>query len=258
MTENRSKRLNGKVAIVTGAAQGTGRGASLAFAAEGASVTLFGRTASKLERMAAEVTARGSRALVVAGDVTSRADRERCVAETLKHSGRIDILLNAAISPEAREGLLLETSPELSSQLWESGFVAMTEFMRLCHPHMKAGGGGCIINVGSVNQQIPQGFSVYGGVKAAVQAMSRGAALEWVGDNIRVNVILPMVISPAWHTFVENHPEVAKTVLTTLPMHRMGDPELDIGRPCAFLASEDARFITGSTFALDGGFGFVR
>lgn len=258
MTEDRAKRLAEKVAIVTGAAQGTGRGAALAFAAEGASVTLFGRTASKLERVASEVEARGARALVVAGDVTSEAERERCVAETLERFGRIHILVNAAISPEAREGFLLETSREHTAELWESGFVAMTELMRLCHPHMKAAGGGCVLNVGSINQHIPKGFSVYAGVKAAVQAMSRGAALEWADDRIRVNVILPMVISPAWEAFVRSHPGAAAGFVEALPMHRMGDPELDIGRPCAFLASEDARFITGATLALDGGYGFVR
>jgi NAD(P)-dependent dehydrogenase (short-subunit alcohol dehydrogenase family) len=88
--------------------------------------------------------------------------------------------------------------------------------------------------------------------------MSRGAALEWVGDNIRVNVILPMAVSPSWETYMQNEPEIAQAVLQSLPMRRMGDPELDIGRPCAFLASEDARFITGATLALDGGLGFVR
>jgi NAD(P)-dependent dehydrogenase (short-subunit alcohol dehydrogenase family) len=258
MSENRARRLEGQVAIVTGAAQGTGRGAALAFAAEGACVTLFGRTAAKLERVVKEIEARGSQALVVAGDVTQAADRERCVAETLKRFGRISILLNAAIAPEAREGALLDTSREFISQLWDSGFVAVTEFMRLCHPHMKAGGGGSIINVGSIAQQVPKDFTIYGGIKAAVQSMSRGAALEWVGDNIRVNVILPMAVSPSWETYMQNEPKIAEAVLQSLPMRRMGDPERDIGRPCAFLASEDARFITGATLALDGGLGFVR
>ena len=258
MSENREKRLNGKVAIVTGAAQGLGAGASLAFAAEGASVALFGRTASKLERMAEQLAARGAKSIVVAGDVTSAADRERCVSETAKQFGRVDILVNAAISPDVRDGLLLDAAHQVMTELWDSGFVAMVELMRLCYPHMKAGSGGSIINVGSSNQHTPKGFSVYGGVKAAVQVMSRGAALEWAEDNIRVNVVLPMVESPAWETFVKNNPDAVPHVLATLPMHRMGDPELDIGRPCAFLASDDARFVNGATLPLDGGFTFVR
>jgi meso-butanediol dehydrogenase/(S,S)-butanediol dehydrogenase/diacetyl reductase len=255
---DRSQRLQGKAAIVTGAGQGVGRGVALALAAEGASVTLCGRTGAKLQLLADEITARGGASRVVAGDVTVSADRQRCVTDTLHRFGRIDILVNAAFSPEARQSTLLETSPQFMEQVWQSGFVAVVELMRSCHPHMKRGGGGSVINFGSSTQLDPKEFSVYGGIKCAVQVMSRGAAMEWAEDQIRVNVVLPIVASPAWEAFIATQPGLAKSSLNAIPQHRMGDPELDVGRPCAFLASDDARFITGATIPLDGGLSFVR
>jgi NAD(P)-dependent dehydrogenase (short-subunit alcohol dehydrogenase family) len=251
-------RLTGKTAIITGAGQGGGRGAALALARRGVRVVLFGRTAAKLEAVAGEIAAFGGEARVVAGDVTSSADRERCIDTAIEQFGRLDILVNTAQSPEQRSAPMLEVTQEIISQLWESGFVATLEFMRACYPHMRAVGGGSIINFGSGTQTVPKNFPVYAAVKAGVQAMSRAAALEWGEQNIRVNVVFPLVLSPAYDVYKQSAPELAADFEKRIPLGRVGDPEQDIGRAVAFLAGDDSGYITGTTLTLDGGHAFVR
>lgn len=247
-------KLNGKVAIVTGAGQGGGMGAALALAAEGAAVLLFGRTRAKLTQVAEQITGRGGQAAVFAGDVTVEADLKGVIDLALSRFGRLDILVNAAQSPEMRNAPLLDIEPAVVAELWNSGAAATLAFMRLVHPHMKAGGGGSIINFGSGAQFGPKHYGVYAGVKAAIQAISRAAALEWAEDGIRVNMVVPMVASPA----TDADPTPNEVLAKVIPAGRIGDPEKDIGRPIAFLAGEDSGFITGSTVMLDGGLTYLR
>jgi NAD(P)-dependent dehydrogenase (short-subunit alcohol dehydrogenase family) len=251
-------RLKGRVAIVTGPGQGGGRGAAMALAREGAQVVLFGRDAAKLERVAGEISAFGGEALPVPGDVTSQPDRDRLVRAALDRFGGIDILVNAAQSPEDRSCVLLEVDDETIETLWASGYLASLKLMRACHPHMKARGGGSIINFGSGSAMSPAMHGVYAGVKAALQTTGRAAALEWAGDGIRVNTVLPLVQSPAYDTFRSLYPAEAAGFEMQIPLGRVGEGEPDIGRPIVFLASADSAFITGSTLALDGGHVFLR
>ena len=254
MTAHKTGTLSGKVAIVTGAGQGGGMGAALALAEAGATVVLFGRTAAKLERVAAEIAARGCQAIAFAGDVTIEADLHAAVELAVGRFGRIDILVNAAQSPEMRHTPLLDISAAVVADLWNSGAAATLSFMRLVHPHMARVGGGSIVNFGSGAQFGPKHYGVYAGVKAAIQAISRAAALEWAADGIRVNMVIPLVASPATDADPMPNEMLAKFV----PLGRIGDPEADIGRPIAFLAGDDSRFITGSTLMLDGGLTFLR
>jgi len=247
-------KLTGRVAIVTGAGQGGGMGSALALAAEGAAVVLFGRTASKLERVAAEIEKRGGRAAVLAGDVTVEADLKVSIDLAVGRFGGLDILVNAAQSPEMRNGLLLDATPELVADLWNSGAAATLAFMRLVHPHMAQRGGGSIVNFSSGAIMTPAHYGVYAGVKAAIQAISRAAAVEWAKQKIRVNTVVPMVQSPA----SDADPTDNAIIERIIPLGRIGDPENDIGKPVAFLASDDSAFITGSTLMLDGGLGYLR
>jgi len=249
-----SGKLGGRVGIVTGAGQGGGMGSALALAAEGAAVVLFGRTASKLEKVAAEIEARGGRAAVFAGDVTIEADLKASIDLALERFGGLDILVNAAQSPEMRNGLLLDATPTLVAELWNSGAAATLAFMQMAHPHMKQRGGGSIVNFSSGAIMTPPHYGVYAGVKAAIQAISRAAAVEWAKDKIRVNSVIPMVQSPASDADPTDNAIIEKII----PLRRIGDPENDIGKPVAFLASDDSAFITGSTLMLDGGLGYLR
>lgn len=250
--------LSGRVAIITGAGQGGGRGTALVLAGHAARLVLFGRTAAKLEAVAAEVVARGGEAIVVTGDVGSAADRVRLVDEAVKHFGAVHILVNTAQSPEEREQTVLNAASDVTETLWQTGFVATHELMRLCHPHMRDAGGGSIINFGSGAQHQPQGFGIYGAVKSAVTTMSRAAAMEWGKDNVRVNVVLPYVESPSQAAHAKADPVMAKAVAARIPLGRVGDAELDIGRPVAFLAGPDSSYITGTVLALNGGGSFVH
>jgi NAD(P)-dependent dehydrogenase (short-subunit alcohol dehydrogenase family) len=247
-------KLTGRVAIVTGAGQGGGMGAALALAAEGAAVVLFGRTASKLEGVAAEIASRGGRAAVFAGNVTIEADLKASIDLAVQRFGGLDILVNAAQSPEMRNSLLLDIEPEVVADLWNSGAAATLVFMRLVHPYMAQRGGGSIVNFSSGAIMTPAHYGVYAGVKAAIQAISRAAAVEWARDRIRVNIVIPMVQSPA----ADADPTDNAVLEKVIPLGRIGDPERDIGRPIAFLASDDSAFITGSTLMLDGGLGYLR
>lgn len=249
-----SGKLTGKVAIVTGAGQGGGMGAALALAAEGAAVVLFGRTVAKLDRVAAEIAERGGRAVSYGGDVTVEADLIAVINLAVARFGRLDILVNAAQSPEMRNCALLDIEPSVVAELWNSGAAATLTFMRLVHPHMVKAGGGSIVNFGSGAQFGPKHYGVYAGVKAAIQAISRAAAMEWAGDKIRVNTVVPMVNSPA----ADADPTDNAILEKIIPLGRIGDPEQDIGRPIAFLASDDSGFITGSTLMLDGGLTYLR
>jgi 2-hydroxycyclohexanecarboxyl-CoA dehydrogenase len=252
-------RLTGKAAIVTGAGQGAGYGSAVAMAREGAAVTLFGRTKSKLDTVAAEIAGFGGEALVYAGDVTRPEDVAGVVAATAARFGGVHGLVNAAQSPVLRLGSVMEIERGVLDELWASGFMATLELMRAVQPHMAAAGGGGIVNFGSGAQHAPANYGAYASVKAAIHTLSRAAALEWAAQNIRVNVVLPFVSSPAADAdFATKKPGALEQAVRGVPLGRLGDPERDIGRAVAFLVSEDAAYLTGATLALDGGRAFVR
>ncbi len=251
-------KLDGKVAIVTGASQGSGYGASLAMAREGAKVVLVSRTREKLEVVAREIEGAGGTAMAHPADVTRRDAMVDMVKATVERFGRIDVLVNAAQSPVIRTAPIADISDEDVRELWESGAVAPLALMRAVRPHMIKAGGGSIVNFGSGAVHNPAQYGVYAGVKAAIQAISRAAALEWAADRIRVNVVFPMSESPAADADFALAEGRAAMVAKGIPLGRMGDPVEDIGQPIAFLASDESRFITGSTFALDGGKSYLR
>ena len=255
MEQPATRSLTGKVAIVTGAGQGVGRGVALALAADGAAVMLMGRTLSKLETVRAEINGRGGRAAAVSGDVKELGDIERCVAATVEEFGTIDILVNNA--QEVALGYLLEVSDEAVVAGWSSGPLATLRFMRLCHPYLR--GGGAIINMGSAAGVRPDPIrrGAYAAAKEAIRAFTRAAAMEWGGDDIRVNAVLPYAMSPALEQLASDAPDEFDRRRLINPMGRIGDAEIDVGRAVAFLAGPDARYITGATIPVDGGTAFV-
>ena len=244
-------RLTGKVAIVTGAGQGAGAGCALAMASEGASILLVGRTLSKLEGVAKEIEARGAKALAFSADITDRTALRAIVDKAIESFGRIDALVNAAQAPEMRSARLLDIDDDVVQELWTSGPVATLALMRFCHPHMKAAGGGSIINFASGALRVPADYGVYAGCKAAIETIGRAASVEWGPDNIRVNTVVPFVLSPAMD--LDMPADVQERVAAKLPLRRLGRPEEDIGRTVAFLASEDSAYMTGNLVTIDGG-----
>ncbi|WP_344588588.1 SDR family NAD(P)-dependent oxidoreductase [Actinomadura vinacea] len=246
-----TSRLEGKVALVTGAGQGVGRGVALALAREGAAVVLTGRTESKLRSVAVEIADRGAKAHPVVGDVGRREDVELMVAECVAVFGRLDVLVNNAQSSVQR--LLKDTGEDDIDLAYRTGPLATFRAMRAALPHLRAEGGS-IVNFGSSTAvQGDPAFGSYAMAKEAIRGLTRTAAREWGRYGIRVNTVCPAAFSPAADTFRDADPERFERFVAGIPLGRMGDPEQDIGRAVAALVSDDMAYLTGATLMLCGG-----
>ena len=245
--------LTGKIALVTGGGQGVGQGIALAMAGAGASVVLFGRTLAKLEVTAAMITERGGKALTVAGDVASADDLGAAVQAAVDGFGGVDILVNnAQVVPN---GPLEKVTDEAFLAGFTTGPLAVLRLMKLVRPIMAARGGGVIFNlVSSAGIRWDMaGYGAYGSVKQAIRPLTRAAASEWGGDNIRVLNIAPHAKSPGLLYWMEKNPEEAEAFFRTIPLRRVGECEDDIGRGVVALCGADLSYLTGATIPLDGG-----
>jgi NAD(P)-dependent dehydrogenase (short-subunit alcohol dehydrogenase family) len=249
--------LEGKVAIVTGASAGIGRGIARAFAREGAAVALAARSAETLKLVAEEVEELGGRSLVCVCDITEKDDIARTVRRTLDHFGAIDVLVNNAHDlPEPIALPFLDTDDDHIRHQFDGGVLSTVHFMKACFPHME-GRGGSIVNLGSIaGVQGMATFLSYGIAKEGIRAATRVAAREWGPVGIRVNAICPRAwdwseVSLKW---LHSLPEAAQqAMLDAVPLGHFGRAELDIGRVAAFLASDESGFMTGQTLFPDGG-----
>ncbi|MGW2589831.1 SDR family NAD(P)-dependent oxidoreductase [Streptomyces sp. NPDC001515] len=245
--------LDGKVAVVTGAGQGVGRGIALALAADGADVAVLGRTPEKLDTTCALLRERGVRAEPFVLDVRDTARVTEVVDEAADRLGGIDILVNNAYT--GCYGPLLQLSDDQFRKGFDSGPFAAFAFMKAAHPHLKANGGGVIVNL-VTSAMVRWDLSTYGAyasAKAALRTLTRAAACEWGRDGIRVNAVAPHAASPAYAGWQEAHPEEAAAFCASIPLGYVGDCEQDIGRAVAMICGPDARYLTGATIPLDGG-----
>jgi meso-butanediol dehydrogenase/(S,S)-butanediol dehydrogenase/diacetyl reductase len=256
MKETGMKTLEGKVAIVTGSGQGVGQGIAFALSAEGSVVVVAGRTESKLNATCEEIEKRGGRATPMVCDVTNKEQIEACVAATVREHGTIDILVNNAQMVPL--GMLLEVREEDFIAGFDSGPLATLRFMKACYSYLK--GGGSIVNLGTSAslRWDPIGYGAYAAVKEATRSLTRAAACEWGPDGIRVNAIVPLALSPGMDGWMKARPEEAEAFLKMVPLGRVGDCEIDIGRAVVFLVGPDSGYITGATLPLDGGQSFLR
>ena len=245
-------RLEGRVALVTGAGQGIGRGAALALAKEGAAVSLAGRTLSKCEAVAAEITNLGGRALPIACDVSVREQVDAAVAATVSAFDGLDILVNNAQS--SVQATLEDTTEEDIELAWRSGAMATFYAMQAAFPHLRESGRGSIVNFGSSTAiEGNAAFGAYAMAKEAIRGLSRVASREWGRFGIRVNVIVPNALSPSSQDFRDAHPERFARMEARVPLGRVGDPEGDIGRAVVALAADDLTYLSGQTLMLTGG-----
>ncbi|MFK4235647.1 SDR family NAD(P)-dependent oxidoreductase [Pseudomonas guariconensis] len=245
-------RLTGKTALVTGGGQGVGHCPGVV--RRGRAGGRRRRTLVPLEATCAQIRARGGEALAVVCDVTQAQAIEQCVAQVLEAFGTIDILVNnAQIVPLDR---LLEVSDEAFAQVMDSGPLATLRLMRACHPYLR--GGGVVVNLASsaAVRWDACGYGAYAAAKEAIRCLSRAAACKWGPDGIRVNVIAPHALSPELEGWMQAHPQEAEAFLQGIPLRRVGDCENDIGRTVAWLASDEAGYLTGATLPLDGGQAF--
>jgi NAD(P)-dependent dehydrogenase (short-subunit alcohol dehydrogenase family) len=249
--------LEGRVAIVTGAGQGVGRGVALALATAGAKVVVLGRTVSKCEAVVHEIDARGGEAVAEECDIEHGAQVTASVERTVDRWSRIDIVVNNAQS-KVYKSLRRMTEADMDT-MWQSGPMASLRFMQACFPFLRETQG-CVINMGSGSGILPQGqMGGYAMTKEAVRVLSRVAAVEWGRFGIRVNSICPLAHSPGFEEFGNDAPGAIETqVIPMIPLGRLGDPESDIGQAVVYLASDAAKYVTGTTLMVDGGYNYLR
>lgn len=244
-------RLNGKVAIITGAAQGFGAGIARLFAAEGAKVLACDLNAEGAKAIAAEI---GGGAIGMACDVAKLGDAKAVVEAAQQTFGRVDIVINNA-GTSHRNRPMLEVGEEEFDRIYAVNVRSIYNFAMAAVPAMAAGGGGNFVNIGSTAGIRPRpGLTWYNGTKGAVHLTSKSMAVELAPQKIRVNVIAPVAgETPLLSTFMgADTPEIRAKFIGTIPLGRFSTP-LDIARTALFLASDEAEFITGAVLEVDGG-----
>ena len=246
--------LQGQVALITGAGQGVGQGIAFSLAKRGAKIVAVGRTLSKCEATIAEIQKRfDGEGLAIEADIADIAGLDKLVAETVDQFGRLDILVNNAVS--AQIASLMDASIDKFEEGLRVGPIATLRLMHLAQPHLVNAGGGSIINLASsaARRWDSSNYGVYAAEKEAIRALSRAAANEWGPLGIRTNTILPLAQSPALEAWATYRPEEAAAFVKTVPMQRVGDCEQDIGEFVAVLCSPESGYVNGQSIAIDGG-----
>lgn len=249
-------KLDGKVAVITGAASGIGRAGALEFGKQGARVVAVDINGPGAEAAASEIVTGGGTAIAVACDVSEPRAVERLAARTIDVFGRVDVLFNnAAIQ-------ISKTVEDTTLEEWNRQMAVNVGGIFLCSkyflPHLRAARG-AIINMSSVNGFFVEPMcAAYCATKGAIIALTKAMAIDHGREGVRVNCICPGYIDAglAWGYF-EAQPDPQKARAAAGSLHalgRIGRPE-EVARVAVFLASEDASFVTGSAYVVDGGFG---
>ena len=245
-------RLKDKVAIVTGAASGFGAETARLFAREGALVVVADLNLAGAKAVAAEI---GSTALAIECDVSRRVDVDRLVAACIKEFAVPDIVVNNAGFTHKNQPLL-NVDEALFDKVFAVNVKSIFHMVHVVVPHMRQRGSGVILNIGSTAGIRPRpGLTWYNASKAAVNLLSKSLAVELGKDGIRVNVICPVMGETGMlgdFMGVPDTPENRERFIAGIPLGRLSRP-LDIARAALYLASDEAEFITGVEFPVDGG-----
>ena len=243
-------QLEDRVAVITGAGEGIGRGIASAFVKEGAKVVIAEINA---ELGNAAVSELGDNAIFVETDVSLKEDNERMIAAAVDQWGTLDILVNNAWGGGVISRVESK-SPELREHGLNVGILGPLWAMVAAHPIMKEQSYGRIVNLCSLNGvNAHMGTVEYNSAKEALRSATRTAAREWAPLGITANIICPAAKSASFFRVMSQFPELIAAADAANPMGRMGDCEEDIGPVAVFLASEGSSYVTGNTIFADGG-----
>lgn len=260
--------LKGKTAIITGAGRAVlsdgrcgsiGYGIAVAYAKEGADLVITGRNMKKLEDAKEELERLyGVKVLIVQADVNAGADNEAVVANVVKQAmdifGRIDVLINNAQASASGVTLTDHTTEQFDLAIY-SGLYAAFYYMKACFPYLKETKG-TVINFASGAGLFGNfGQCAYAAAKEGIRGLTRVAATEWAKDGVNVNIICPLAWTAQLEQFEKAYPQAFKENVKMPPAGHYGDSELEIGRVCVQLASQDFKYLTGETITLEGGMG---
>lgn len=245
-------RLAGKVAIITGGNAGIGEAVAKVFAREGAMVVITGRRRQELDRVAAEIRDGHGTVLAVAGSVTDDAHARATAEETVRQFGRLDILINNA-GVGAFGQRLHETDDDTWARVLDVNLTGVFRMTRAALPAMLAAGGGSIVNISSIASLvgIPL-LPAYAASKGALDALTRSVAIDYAKDKIRCNVVNPGLVATPMAEPLMRNPEQLDPILSHYPIRRAGQPE-EVAKMVLYLASDEAAWVTGGTFTIDGG-----
>lgn len=247
MTSNNKR----KVALVTGSGRGIGKAIATALAKENYAVVVNSLNPEHAENVASEIKALGTKAVAAAGDLSKEEDCKNLIDTTIREFGRIDVLVNNA-------GIQKATPlTEMSTEEWDKVLDVNLRGTFICSreavKHMLKAGAGCIINISSVHQTIPKPlFAHYAASKGGLEMLTKTMALELARRGIRVNAVAPGAIATDMNRELLESRKKMQEMLEHIPMGRIGEAE-EVADLVVFLASDKARYVTGTTFFVDGG-----
>lgn len=244
-------RLQHQIALITGGGSGIGQAIAELFAQEGAAVVIADREPARAERVAAEISAAGGKALPVTADVAQAASVNSMAEQALAHFGRVDILVNNAAISQGDDILTID------EPTWDRNLNIVLKGVYLCSkallPGMIEQRRGAIVNIASVNGLTGLGEEPYSAAKAGVINLTRNMAIKYGQYNVRANVICPGTIqTPIWAARVAEDPAIFDKLARWYPLGRVGQPA-DVAKAALYLASDDAAWVTGVTLNVDGG-----
>lgn len=244
--------MSNKVVLITGALTGIGRATAIAFAKQGAKLVVSGRRDEAGNKLVTELRALGAEAEYIKSDVRHEDDVRNLIDKTVERFGRLDIAVNNA-GTEGQPGLVVDQTAETLNATFETNVLGTLLSMKHEIRVMQAQGKGSIVNISSSYGKTGAAYaSVYSASKHAVEGLTKSAALEVAGSGIRVNIVAPGPIETGMLNRFTGTEEIKAGLAATVPLKRVGHPE-EIADTIVFLSSDQASFITGATFAVDGG-----